>query len=253
MPAWQSGFIQTNGIRLHYARTGSDQPPVVLAHGFSDDGLCWTPVARALEMDYDVVMVDARYHGRSDAPKQDCDSSVMAEDLAGAITGLRLPSPIILGHSMGAVTILLLAARYPELPGAIALEDPPARWAPAESRDSSDWLAHNRAWIAGLKRQSPAAIIAAQHAEKPDWSAAELAPWADSKLRFRPSYFDHVGAPALDWRALLPRINCPVLLVTGDPERGSIVTAPQAAELKGLVPQLCVAHIPGAGHNIRRE
>ena len=46
--AWQEDYVETNGLRLHYARTGGDGPPVVLAHGFSDDGLCWTAVAEAL-------------------------------------------------------------------------------------------------------------------------------------------------------------------------------------------------------------
>ena len=59
-----------NGLKLHYTRTGGAKPPVVLAHGFSDDGLCWTPVAEALAADYDVVMVDARGHGRSAAPRK---------------------------------------------------------------------------------------------------------------------------------------------------------------------------------------
>ena len=59
MTHWQSGDIAVNGLKLHYTRTGGAKPPVVLAHGFSDDGLCWTPVAEALEADYDVVMVDA--------------------------------------------------------------------------------------------------------------------------------------------------------------------------------------------------
>lgn len=49
MNAWRSDFVETNGLKLHYTRTGanSGKPPVVLAHGFSDDGLCWTPVAEA--------------------------------------------------------------------------------------------------------------------------------------------------------------------------------------------------------------
>ena len=56
MDHWQSGSIDVGGIRLHYTRTGGGapgaKPPMVLAHGFSDDGLCWTPVARALAADY---------------------------------------------------------------------------------------------------------------------------------------------------------------------------------------------------------
>ena len=76
MATWQSGDVTVNGLRLHYTRTGGAKPPVVLAHGFSDDGLCWTPVAEALEADYDVIMVDARGHGRSEAPEQGYNMSM---------------------------------------------------------------------------------------------------------------------------------------------------------------------------------
>ncbi|MDZ4717393.1 MAG: alpha/beta hydrolase [Roseiflexaceae bacterium] len=48
MSSWQTGNVHVNGVNLHYTRTGGDKPAVVLAHGFSDSGLCWTPVAQAL-------------------------------------------------------------------------------------------------------------------------------------------------------------------------------------------------------------
>ena len=136
MKLWQSGDIEVNKLKLHYTRTGGDKPPVVLAHGFSDDGLCWTPVAKLLEADYDVVMVDARGHGKSDMPKRGAGRGGLAGDLAGVITGLGLKQPAVLGHSMGAVTALGLAGTYPDLPGAILLEDPPPWWMPAPLVDA---------------------------------------------------------------------------------------------------------------------
>jgi hypothetical protein len=42
-------------------------------------------------------------------------------------------------------------------------------------------------------------------------------------------------------------------LITGDPERGAIVTNESAEALKTLVPHLEIAHVPGTGHNIRRD
>ena len=47
----------------------------------------------------------------------------------------------------------------------------------------------------------------------------------------------------------------PVLLVTADapPLGNGIVTAGAADVAKGICPTLAVAHVPGAGHNIRRE
>lgn len=52
---------------------------------------------------------------------------------------------------------------------------------------------------------------------------------------------------------LLPRITCPVLLITADPELGAIVTPEVAAEAQRLLPSLWVVRLRGAGHNIRRE
>ena len=74
MQDWQLGDISSDGIRIHYYLTGGvDQSPLLLAHGFTDNGLCWTRTADALMSDFDVVMVDARNHGFSGAatrPKQ---------------------------------------------------------------------------------------------------------------------------------------------------------------------------------------
>jgi pimeloyl-ACP methyl ester carboxylesterase len=253
MATWQSRDIEVNGLRLHYTRTGGDKPPVVLAHGFSDDGLCWTPVAEALEADYDLIMVDARGHGRSDDPEQGYGLADLAADLAGVITALGLRRPAVLGHSMGAATALVLAGTHPELPGAILLEDPPSWWVAAPSEANAEQWARMRAWIIALKRKTRGELIAGQRAASPDWSEAELGPWADSKLRFSFNALNRLAADAVDWQATLRRISCPTLLITADPERGAIVTEEGAEALRALVPQARVVHVPGAGHSIRRE
>jgi N-formylmaleamate deformylase len=256
MPTWQANFIESNGLRLHYTRTGGDKPPLVMAHGFSDAGTCWTPVAEILAADYDVIMVDARGHGRSDGPEQGYGSAEHATDLAGVITGLGLQRPAVLGHSMGAATSLALAGTYPELPGAILLEDPPAWWSTGQPADDpamrQRWATMN-ARIIALKRKTHAELVADQHLEAPAWSEAELGPWAEAKLRFSFNATNRQQTTPVDWPATVRRITCPALLITADPERGAIVTAEQASALQAMVPQVRVAHITGAGHNIRRE
>jgi N-formylmaleamate deformylase len=128
--SWQAEFVAADGPRLHYTRTGGDKPPLVLAHGITDDGLCWSRVAAELAPDYDVVMVDARGHGRSDAPESGYDPGQQADDLAGVIAALGLQTPDMLGHSMGAATTLVLAGTHPDVPGAVLLEDSPRRGGP---------------------------------------------------------------------------------------------------------------------------
>jgi N-formylmaleamate deformylase len=107
-----------------------------------------------------------------------------------------------------------------------------------------------------LRRKTHEELIAGQRAEQPGWSEAELEPWAEAKQRFNLhvlSVFDQNNPASVDWPVVLRRVTCPALLITGDPERGAIVTNGSATALKSLLPHLQIAHVPGAGHNIRRD
>jgi pimeloyl-ACP methyl ester carboxylesterase len=254
---WESGIVAANGVRLHYTRTGGEKPPLLLAHGVTDDGLCWSPLAAALADEYDVIMVDARGHGRSEAPEDGYGPGEQAADLAGVIAALGLRKPAILGHSMAAATALVLAGAYPELPGAILLEDPPAWWTTwYDTPEAVELRATMKANALAYKTVDRDALLAGARDRHPGWSAAELEPWADAKLRFSPnvlSVFDAGNPTRVDWPATLRRVSCPALLITGDPPLGAIVTDESAALLKAFVPWLEIAYIPETGHNIRRE
>jgi N-formylmaleamate deformylase len=254
---WESGDVAANGIRLHYTRTGGDKPAVVLAHGVTDSGLCWSPLAEALAADYDVIMVDARGHGRSEATEGGYDPATQADDLAGLIEALGLRKPAVLGHSMGAATALVLAGNHPDVLGAILLEDPPAWWTPwYETVDARERVAGMREQAIARQAMTREALIAEQRERTPTWSDDELEPWADAKQCISLnvlSVFERDNPLAVDWPAVLRRIICPALLIVADPELGGIVTTESAALLKEFVPQLEVAHIAEAGHSIRRD
>ena len=122
---WHEADVGANGIRIHYARTGRDKPPVILAHGVGDDGLCFTRVAKELEGTYDVIMPDARGHGRTTGGVGDYSTDARVADMVGFIEALDLTRPALGGHSMGADTGLHLAASRPDLVSRLVLEDPP--------------------------------------------------------------------------------------------------------------------------------
>ena len=257
MDGWSAGDVAANGIRLHYARTGGAKPPLVLAHGVTDDGSCWTPIAEALAADRDVVMVDARGHGCSDAPERGYDFAALVADLAGLIAALGPRRPAVLGHSLGAAAALALAGTVPDAPGALLLEDPPPVWMRRpETPEFAAYLERERQLIVERKCRGRDALVAERRAEAPHWAEAELVPWAEAKLRVSPhvrEVFDPGAPERVDWAAALRRIACPALLIAADPERGGMVTPEATAALRGLVPQVRVAHVAGAGHNVRRD
>ncbi len=122
LPHWTQHDLVVHGIRIHYYRTGNgEKRPLV--HGFSDNGLCWTPVARQLEADYDVIMPDMRAHGLSERV-QPGDQVDMAADLTELIRALGLKRPIICGHSMGAMVTYQIGVRFPELASALVAFSP---------------------------------------------------------------------------------------------------------------------------------
>ena len=254
---WSSGEVQTNGIRMHYYRTGGDgslslrKPQLVLSHGATDDGLCWTRVSRALESDFDITMPDARGHGLSEAPSQGYSSSDHAADLAGLITALGLSQPAVAGHSMGAGTTLRLVAEHPELVRCAILEDPGFR-SNVDARPGGGEAI--RRIVLDSRTVSREAVMARGRESNPGWDQSEFGPWADAKARVRDQFLNSMGArPMLEWQELLPRVQRPMLLITSDPERGGIVSPEAAQEAKRLLPTLQVVRLQGAGHNIRRE
>jgi pimeloyl-ACP methyl ester carboxylesterase len=250
MGEWHSGDVAANGIKVHYTRTGGGKTPLVLNHGATDNGLCWTPVARALEAEYDVLMPDARGHGLSDAPEGGYGSGERAADLAGLIVALELDRPAVGGHSMGAGTTLRFAAGYPDLLRCAILEDPGFRAADAPPRAGGP-----RQMMLERQGKTRDELVAQARQAHPSWGEDELGPWADAKLQVSPRFAE---APRTfperpDFRELLPKVRAPVLLITSDPELGGIVTPEVAEEAQRLLPSMRVVRLSGAGHNVRRE
>jgi N-formylmaleamate deformylase len=252
-----SESIYAVDIRLHYYRLGNGEIPIVLAHGITDDGLCWMPVAKALAPKYSLFMLDMRGHGKSDAAKRGYTLENLALDMAALVRALRLAKPILLGHSMGALATLLFAGFYPDLPRAILLEDPPAFWKPGfPLREDVEFRSSLREWIIGLKRKTREEIIAEGRAANPGWSDEELEPWADSKHRFDLAITDLVypaDQGSIDYPTIFRRISCPAFLLSAEKKLGAASSEADIALLRDWMPQLKTTHFEGAGHSIRRD
>ncbi|HVM71957.1 MAG TPA: alpha/beta hydrolase [Anaerolineales bacterium] len=260
MSTWPDGYVPVNGIRIHYYRTGGDKPPVIFNHGAGDDGLCWTHVTRELEHDYDVIMLDARGHGKSGSGKGDYSSAARLADLAGLIQALRLDRPVVGGHSMGADTSLHLAAGHPELVRAIFLEDPPV-FLPGEALFGGDQAKGKdvgkmmRQFMLTFKLVPKFIAVPLARKMSPTYPDDEILPWVDSKQRVS---FDFLNSMSLldfnspDALAPFRKIAMPVLLFIGDREKMSIVSQETARQIAGANPRVQVVHLEGASHDIRR-
>ncbi len=123
---WSDGFVYGNGIRIHYyhAVPAPNKPVMVMVHGITDNGLCWTALTWKLQNDYDIYMLDARGHGLSDPFTPSDNGETLIKDVVAFVKAMQFEKPIIVGHSMGAATVMRVGADYPDLAQSVIMLDP---------------------------------------------------------------------------------------------------------------------------------
>ena len=126
--------ITRDGIKLAYDERGTGSPAFVFVHGWTCDRSFFAPQAEYFAKKHRVVSIDLRGHGESDKPQGAYPISAYADDVAHLIDGLKLGKVVAVGHSMGGVTVLQLAAAYPDRVAAIVMVDPAPLTFPPELR-----------------------------------------------------------------------------------------------------------------------
>ncbi len=249
------GDIHTEAIKIHYYRTGGDRPPLVLAHGFSDNGACWASLLPELSSSFEIITYDARSHGHSGSVARPYNSEDQADDLLALIDQLELERPVLMGHSMGGQTIGWVSAKRPDLPRALIFEDSGLTGpVPETARERS---AQQRArtgmhdWVADLQQKSVDDLIEICRQNSPSWPEIDRRPWAESKLQLDlPGIAELSFTSSRDLREFFADISCPTLFLKADTDSAERHRHRKIVE---RIPLGRIVHIDGAGHNVRRD
>lgn len=246
-PRWTRGVSPVDGVAISYLRTGGDKAPLVLLHGLMGSGACWSPVARALEGEFDVIMPDARGHGASGAPAQGYSYDELQAEVVGLIGRLGLARLVIVGHSMGGMTAAVMASYLHGLVRAVILVDPtfltPERQREVEASDVAE---QHRLALQMTQEQ----LVARAQKRSPHRSLELHEHLAEARLRTHLAAFEVLRPPYPDHLELVREIRAPALLVLGDDE--PVVTRELAEELQrvGVGSGLRVVQIADAGHGL---
>lgn len=107
------GFLEVNGLRLHYRDWGGSGHPVLLLHGLASTCRIWDMVAPRLARSFRVLGLDLRGHGLSQQPDEGYDLPTVAGDVLAALEALGMEGAVLVGHSWGAHVVLECALRRP--------------------------------------------------------------------------------------------------------------------------------------------
>ena len=113
------------GLAVDDYGTTDDRVPLVLLHGMTFDRTIWRPLVDRLQQTDPgrrVLALDLPGHG--DSPEQErYDLAAVPAQLHEAIREAGLTSPVIVGHSAGALAATVYAARFP-VSGVLNVDQP---------------------------------------------------------------------------------------------------------------------------------
>src|SRR5205823_5810950 len=224
-----------------------DGPPLVLLHGYVGDGpTTWRHQLDGLSDEFMVVAWDAPGAGRSSDPPEDFGMSGYADCLAGFVAALALERPHVAGLSMGGALAIAFQRRHPAIPRTLVLASAYAGWRGSLPLEVVQQRLDQALDLAELSSEEfVGALLPTMFS--PGTPADAVEAFAAAMRAFHPVGFRAMArASAEDWRAALPLVDVPTLLVYGDNDVRAPLTV--AEDLHAAIDGSTLVVLPGAGH-----
>jgi 3-oxoadipate enol-lactonase len=218
--------------------------------GWGGDHTAWAFQLPAFSAEFDVIAIDNRGAGQSDAPDTRYTIAGMADDVAGLMDQLGVRTAHICGASMGGMIAQELALRHPERVLTLQLHCTTSgidgygrlvidNFLRVKARGDAEEFAHfSLPWL--LCRKT--------FAERPDFVETWILRMLENPFSTTLTGLSRQGEAIRghDARDRLTFIHVPTLISTGTED---ILVPPSASEdLHALIPGSELARIPDAGH-----
>jgi pimeloyl-ACP methyl ester carboxylesterase len=112
MTTTTSQMVKANGLDIYVEQVGQG-PDVLLLGGLGDTVESWQFQLHGLADRYRLTAFDNRGAGRTAMPKGPASVETMADDAAGVLRALEIPSAHVAGFSGGSIIAQELALRHP--------------------------------------------------------------------------------------------------------------------------------------------
>ena len=235
-------YLDLNGDPIYYAlhRNQAEGLPVVLIHGAGENHLVWPSGLRRL-CGTIVYAVDLPGHGKSGGAGQTTIAGYAAW-LATLCEALKLPSVILVGHSMGGAIAQWFALAYPERTAGIVLMATGAKLRVDPQLlhlAQNDYLA--AVDLIGQREWGPAVPENIKALGKQQLLANDARVTSD----------DYRACDAFDVRERLGTLKTPTLIIAGEVDQ--LAPLKYATYLAEHIPGARLVVAPQAGHMVMLE
>jgi pimeloyl-ACP methyl ester carboxylesterase len=250
--------FHTGTLQLNYAEGANNGAPLLLIHGAAARWQRLQKLIDRLEPDWHLYAVDLRGHGKSDRAGEQYHLNEYAADVAAFLRGVVDEPAVLVGHSLGAMTAVSVAARAPESVRALILLDPPLYLHNLTIQDSPGggaWFKTLRDLIRSAKSYED--ILEGVRASEPQASEEEIQIKTANVANTDPAMIDvllrHELLQDYDLADTLQHISCPTLLLYGDWDKGAVVREEDVEFFRANKPDVVSARFPNTSHNVPDE
>lgn len=232
----QNRQVAVGDIRLFLSEREGEKGPVIAIHGLTGNHAHMAMIGDYLAPEYNYISYDVR--GRGDSSPVAGTSSIQhhAEDLIELINTMDIQSPILIGHSMGAYIAAAAASQLPSIKGVVLL-DGAGVITPKEAEKITPVL--NRLGKTFVSKEAYVEAV------RPTYDAvgAPFQPYVEQSLSHevgenseglyqfkgdaKAIHEDLLSAIEFDHEAILPKIQCPALVIYA---KGSMLDSPLYTE-----------------------
>ncbi|MBS1665309.1 MAG: alpha/beta hydrolase [Bacteroidetes bacterium] len=216
--------------------------PVVLLHGFAEDGAVWDQQLDALKKNYRLLIPDLYGSGRSSTLTEATSMEALAEDLLQILDHEAISQCVLIGHSMGGYVGLAFAQKHPERLLALGLFHstayPDSEEKKATRRKAIEFIRTNGS-AAFIKQSTPNLFAAGTRDNRPGLINDSIERYSSFLPEALIAYYEAMIARP-DRTEVLASLNCPILFVVGTYDQA---VSPQHALEQSHLPSLSHIHI----------
>jgi pimeloyl-ACP methyl ester carboxylesterase len=121
-----------DGVEIQLAVWEGRGKEVLCVHGITANCRCWDLIASSLAPRHKVIAMDLRGRGLSDSPPSGYSVENHCKDILALMDDQRLESPVLMGHSLGALICRVFAAKNPHRVDRLILVDGGGKLSPAQ-------------------------------------------------------------------------------------------------------------------------
>lgn len=250
-------FFDAEEVKINYLDYGSSSvEPLVMLHGGAWRWQEYLSLIPSLSQRWRTCALDLRGNGRSGWVAGHYSLEDFTNDTVKFVTQLNAPA-VLLGHSLGGVAALMVAARHPKKVKALIIEDSPLsldnyKRIVESGRDMfSLWLKLKRS---AQSEQELSLALANEYKDYPGVTNAWILFFAGCLWQLDPTFFDTLlydfngFTKGYDYRQALATINCPLLFIRGETKLGAVMTDEEISSLQHDFSNVNYAQINGVGH-----